>query len=101
MDSVNQFLGNTILSVGIEARGNFTDKDDLDFFFSKVNETDAKFVQTGQRCLESDGAFLKYMGTVSSLPYGVIIIFTSFFLRQLLSEIWSFCRIFLKVQENR
>ena len=65
---LNQFLGNTVLWVGIEARGNFTDQDDLDSF-SKVNEADAKIVEMGQKCLESDGAFLKYMGTVSSRPY--------------------------------
>ena len=73
LDSRNQFLGNTVLSVGIEARGNFTDRDDVDSFFSKVNETDAKIVEMGQKCLESDGAFLKYMGTVSSRPYVPII----------------------------
>ena len=51
----------------------FTDQDDLDSFFSKVNETDAKIVETGQKCMESDGAFLKYMGTVSSRPYRFLV----------------------------
>lgn len=51
----------------------FTDQDDLDSFFSKVNETDAKIVETGQKCMDSDGAFLKYMGTVSSRPYRFLV----------------------------
>ena len=69
LDSFDQFLGNSVFGVGIEARGNFTDQDDLDSFFSKVNETDATIVEAGQKCLKSDGAFLKYMGTVSPSPY--------------------------------
>jgi hypothetical protein len=62
------------LSVGVEARGNFTDQDELDSFFSKVNETDAKILEMGQKCLEADGAFLKYMGTVSSCIYNLVIL---------------------------
>ncbi|KAF8582474.1 alpha/beta-hydrolase [Ramaria rubella] len=64
-ESMAQFFGDTIPFVGFEARGNFTDADDLNAFFSRVNETDAKIVQTGQRCLDTDGAFLKYMGTAA------------------------------------
>lgn len=58
------------MGVGVEARGSFIDPEDVDNFFSKVNETDAKIVQTGQQCLQTDGSFLKFMGTVSfiSLP---------------------------------
>ena len=65
---------------GIEARGNFTDQDDVDSFLSKVNETDAKMVELGQKCVESDGAFLKYMGTVSSRLY---VLFTPSLIRPL------------------
>ena len=36
--------------------------------FSKINETDAKIVETGQKCLELDGALLNYT-TVNSKQY--------------------------------
>ncbi|KAF8586191.1 alpha/beta-hydrolase [Ramaria rubella] len=65
-ESFAEFFGNSIGPVaGVEARGNFTDQDDIDSFFSMVNATDAKFVETGQKCLESDGDFLPFMGTTS------------------------------------
>lgn len=64
LDSYVQFLGNSIPLVGFEAQGNFTNRDDIDAFFAKVTETDAILEQMGQRCQETDGSFLKYMGTV-------------------------------------
>ena len=30
-----------------------------------VNATDNTLLEAGQRCLDADGSFLKYMGTVS------------------------------------
>jgi hypothetical protein len=66
LESYTNFFAGTIPQggTGIEARGNFTDPDDLAAFFNQVNATDAIFNKTGQACMESDGAFLKYMGTV-------------------------------------
>ena len=66
LESLEQFFGNSVVLNGIEARGNFTDQGDLDAFFAKVNETDAQLSAAGQRCLDTDGSFLKYMGTVLS-----------------------------------
>ncbi|GJJ10323.1 hypothetical protein Clacol_004549 [Clathrus columnatus] len=48
---------------GIEARGNFTDENDLISFFSKVNQTDKLIVETGQKCVEAND-FLQFVGTV-------------------------------------
>jgi hypothetical protein len=61
---LGQFWNSSIPGPVVEARGNFTDQGDLDAFFGGLNETDAKLVQFGQKCSDSDGAFLKYMGAV-------------------------------------
>jgi hypothetical protein len=58
-------LANTVPRVGVEARGNFTNQLDLDAFFSMANSTDNTLVEFGKICVETDGTFLKYMGTVS------------------------------------
>lgn len=64
MATYDSFLGNSTPLVGFEARGNFTDQDDIRDFFANVNATDAMLLRMGKRCLETDGSFLKYMGTV-------------------------------------
>ncbi|KAF8588805.1 hypothetical protein K439DRAFT_1613302 [Ramaria rubella] len=52
LDSLEEFVGNTIPLI-------------LDSFFSQVNVTDATLSRIGEKCMESDGAFLKYMGTTA------------------------------------
>ncbi|GJJ10319.1 hypothetical protein Clacol_004545 [Clathrus columnatus] len=61
-ESFQDFFANTIIQNGIEARGNFTDEDDLVSFFSKVNETDNLIVETGRKCVEAND-FLQFVGT--------------------------------------
>jgi hypothetical protein len=63
-DALSQFYNGTILANGIEARGNFTDQDDLNGFFASLNQTNTKLEEFGQKCMETNGAFLKYIGTV-------------------------------------
>jgi len=47
---------------------NFTDPKELDEFYSRVPETDAKLEEFGQRCLASkSGPYLKYVGTSSTI----------------------------------
>ncbi|GJJ10333.1 hypothetical protein Clacol_004559 [Clathrus columnatus] len=62
-ESFQDFFANTIIQNGIEARGNFTDEDDLVSFFSKVNETDNLIVEMGQKCVEAND-FLQFVGTI-------------------------------------
>ncbi|KAF8529753.1 TAP-like protein-domain-containing protein [Hysterangium stoloniferum] len=61
----NNFFSGSVIANGIEVRGNFTDQDDLDNFFSQVNATDELLVKFGQKCAEDNGAFLKFMGSTS------------------------------------
>ena len=63
--ALDRVFANTVPGAGVEARDNFTNQVDLDNFFSMVNATDETVVQTGDMCVETNGAFLKYMGTVS------------------------------------
>jgi hypothetical protein len=64
-DALDSFWNTTIPGLeGAEARGNFTDVGDLNSFYSRDAETEAVLKEFGERCVESDGAFLKYMGTV-------------------------------------
>ncbi|KIJ48997.1 hypothetical protein M422DRAFT_45262 [Sphaerobolus stellatus SS14] len=58
------FFNNTIINDGIEVRGNFTSKDDLDSFFSTLNQTDTILKRFGQNCAEGN-SFLKYLGTTA------------------------------------
>lgn len=66
IDEVNSFFHSVPLTIGVEAHGNFTDQNDIDNLYNQVNETDADLLAFGQKCNESDGAFLKFMGTVST-----------------------------------
>ena len=46
----------------------FRDPKELDEFYSRVAETDAKLEEFGQRCLASKtGPYLKYIGTTSTI----------------------------------
>ena len=65
LDELQSFYNSTVLTVGVEAHGNFTDQGDIDNFYNQLDQTDADLVRIGQKCNDSDGAFLKYMGTVS------------------------------------
>jgi hypothetical protein len=62
-----QFFANAIPLVGVEAAGTFMGQADLESFLSMVNTTDETLTKGGQKCLDVDGAFLKYMGTVSPI----------------------------------
>ena len=47
---------------------NFRDPKELDEFYSRVPETDAKLDEFGKRCLKSEsGPYLKYVGTSSTI----------------------------------
>ncbi|KIJ35882.1 hypothetical protein M422DRAFT_261837 [Sphaerobolus stellatus SS14] len=59
------FFNGTIINDGIEAHGNFTDESDLHRFFSTLNQTDSILRRFGQKCIEDNGSFLKYLGTTA------------------------------------
>ena len=63
------FWDNTIVrSINETISTNFRDPKELEEFYSRVPETDAKLEEFGQRCLESEsGPYLKYIGTSSTI----------------------------------
>ncbi|KIJ54261.1 hypothetical protein M422DRAFT_775419 [Sphaerobolus stellatus SS14] len=65
LDERTNFFDGTIINNGVEARGNFTDKFDLDNFFSTLNQTDEILTKFGEKCLKDNGSFLKYLGTTA------------------------------------
>ncbi|KIJ54276.1 hypothetical protein M422DRAFT_64360 [Sphaerobolus stellatus SS14] len=65
LEERTDFFNGTIINDGIEARGNFTDKIELDNFFSTLDQTDEIITKFGQKCLKDNGAFLKYLGTTA------------------------------------
>ncbi|KIJ31436.1 hypothetical protein M422DRAFT_36207 [Sphaerobolus stellatus SS14] len=58
------FFNGTVINDGIEVRGNFTGKNDLESFFSTLTQTDAILERFGQKCAEGN-PFLKYLGTTA------------------------------------
>jgi len=47
---------------------NFGDPEELEGFYSRLSETDAKLDEFGKRCLASEtGPYLKYIGTSSTI----------------------------------
>ena len=63
------FWDNTVVrSINETISTNFSDPRELDEFYSRVPETDAKLEEFGQRCLASEtGPYLKYIGTTSTI----------------------------------
>ena len=63
------FWGNTVMrSINETISTKFQDPKELDEFYSRMPETDAKLDEFGQRCLASkSGPYLKYIGTSSTI----------------------------------
>ncbi|CAE6339613.1 unnamed protein product, partial [Rhizoctonia solani] len=61
------FWKGTIASSGLEARGNFTDKRDLDAFYSQVDQIDSLLKKLGRRCVEYSPDTFKYIGTAAAV----------------------------------
>jgi len=63
------FWDNTVVrSINETISTNFTDPNELEEFYSRVQETDAKLDEFGKRCLASGtGPYLKYIGTTSTI----------------------------------
>lgn len=62
-----KFWQGTIPSVGIEARGNFTDQRDLDEFYSQVDEVDTLLKEYGQRCIAYSPDTFQYIGSAAAV----------------------------------
>ncbi|CAE6462663.1 unnamed protein product [Rhizoctonia solani] len=63
----NNFWKDTIASLGLEARSNFTNKRDLDAFYSQVDEIDALLKGLRRLCVEYSPDTFKYIGTVAGI----------------------------------
>jgi pimeloyl-ACP methyl ester carboxylesterase len=61
------FWEGTIPDAGLEARGNFTDQKDLDYFYSQVDEVDTKLQELDAKCVSMSGDSLKYVGSVAAV----------------------------------
>ena len=63
------FWNNTVVrSINETISTKFRDPKELEEFYSRVSETDAKLEEFGNRCLALDtGPYLKYIGTTSTI----------------------------------
>ena len=61
------FWQGSIPDTGLEARGNFTEQVDLDYFYSQVDDVDLKLGQLWEQCIRLSGDTLKYVGTVAAV----------------------------------
>ncbi|KAG8736012.1 hypothetical protein FRC10_009885 [Ceratobasidium sp. 414] len=61
------FWEGTIPHGGLEAKGNFTDKADLDAFYAQVPEVDKLLVELGQKCLQYSPDTFQYVGTAAAV----------------------------------
>lgn len=68
-EDLNGFFNGTIINNGIEVHGNFTDQQDIDRFFSTMEETDSILTKFGNKCAKENAEFLKYLGTVRYIPF--------------------------------
>lgn len=57
----------TIPRAGLEARGNFTDPDDLKAFYAQVPEVDKLLTELEQKCLEYSPDTFQYVGTAATV----------------------------------
>ncbi|KAG8698244.1 hypothetical protein FRC09_007334 [Ceratobasidium sp. 395] len=63
----NQFWGNSLFRVGVEARGNFTDPADLQAFYAQEPDVDRQLIAFGQKCLQYSPDTLQYIGTAAAV----------------------------------
>ncbi|CAE6371345.1 unnamed protein product [Rhizoctonia solani] len=61
----NSFWEGTIPRAGLEARGNFTNQDDIDAFYKQVPEVDRLLEELGKRCIEYSKDTFQYIGTAA------------------------------------
>ncbi|QRV91985.1 Abhydrolase domain-containing protein [Ceratobasidium sp. AG-Ba] len=59
------FWGDTVPYAGIEARGNSTDRADIDAFYAQVPQVDEKLVRLGQKYQEYSPNTFRYIGTAA------------------------------------
>ena len=64
-DEETAFWNGTIASTGLEAKGNFTNQNDLTAFYSQADKLDAQLIELGYRCTKLSGDNLKYVGTAA------------------------------------
>ncbi|KAG8785166.1 hypothetical protein FRC12_017895 [Ceratobasidium sp. 428] len=57
------FWHSTVPDAGLEARGNFTDPEDIKNFYSQEPEVDRLLKELSQRCSKLSPDFLQYVGT--------------------------------------
>ena len=67
LDEYSALFNGTIQVTGIEMSGTFTDPADLSALFSQSESLQAKFEETGRRCVERNGDMLKYVGTAATV----------------------------------
>uniref|UniRef100_D8Q7J3 Peptidase S33 tripeptidyl aminopeptidase-like C-terminal domain-containing protein n=1 Tax=Schizophyllum commune (strain H4-8 / FGSC 9210) TaxID=578458 RepID=D8Q7J3_SCHCM len=67
-DEYNEFFNGTLEATGIEIHGNLTDDDQVEQFYSHIDEMDAKYRELAERCVkaDADGKILRYVGTVAT-----------------------------------
>ncbi|KAG9096104.1 hypothetical protein FRC06_009047, partial [Ceratobasidium sp. 370] len=63
----NAFWEGTIPRAGLEARGNFTDKRDLDEFYAQVPEVDQLLKELGEKCLAYSPNTFQYVGSAAAV----------------------------------
>ncbi|KAL1705560.1 TAP-like protein-domain-containing protein [Schizophyllum commune] len=67
-DEYNDFFNGTLEATGIEIHGSLTDGDQVEQFYSHIDEMDAKYRGLAERCAkaDADGKTLRYVGTVAT-----------------------------------
>ncbi|KAG8740786.1 hypothetical protein FRC10_003895 [Ceratobasidium sp. 414] len=63
----NAFWEGTIPRAGLEARGNFTEKRDLDEFYAQAPEVDQLLEELGQKCLAYSPDTFQYVGSAAAV----------------------------------
>ncbi|KAI5899331.1 uncharacterized protein SCHCODRAFT_02682358 [Schizophyllum commune H4-8] len=63
-----QYFAGTLEGTGLDIKGNLTDGDQVETFYSHVDEMEAKYHGLGERCLASDTeGILPYLGTAAAV----------------------------------
>ena len=67
-EEYNDFFNGTLEATGIEIHGSLTDGDQVEQFYSHIDEMDAKYRGLAERCAkaDADGKTLRYVGTVAT-----------------------------------
>ncbi|CCO35403.1 Putative hydrolase Mb2248c [Rhizoctonia solani AG-1 IB] len=61
------FWNGTIVENGLDVRGNFTSKADLDAFYDQVNEADDYLQRFAQQCMSHRPGIYRYVGTAATV----------------------------------